>query len=111
MQLNVDPDELSRLSGANGSVQVRIGERVHRARRVTAFEEVPTGGLGLAVDSYGLVALVAARASAADQLGVGPGDAVVLIADVERAGITTPVDVGRRLGVADGLDEPVDEGS
>jgi S-adenosylmethionine hydrolase len=111
VQLNVDPDELSRLAGANGSVRVRIGERVHTARRVSAFDEVPTGGLGLAVDSYGLVALVAARASAAAQLGVGPGDAVVLVADVERAGISTPVDMGRRPGVADGSDEPVDEGS
>ena len=111
VQLNVDPDELSRLSGANGSVQVRIGERVHRARRVTAFDEVSTGGLGLTVDSYGLVALVAARASAAAHLGVGPGDAVVLVADVEGAGITTPVEVGRRPGVADGSDGLVSEGS
>ena len=76
-----------------------------------AFDEVSTGGLGLIVDSYGLVALVAARASAAAYLGVGPGDAVVLVADVEGVGIPTPVEVGRRPGVADGSDGLVSEGS
>ena len=104
VQLNVDPDELSRLAGANGSVRVRIGEQVHTARRVTTFDEVSTGGLGLGGDSYGLGALVTARTSAAAHLGVSPGDAVVLVADDEGAGIATPVAVGFRPGMADGSD-------
>lgn len=105
VQLNVDPDELSRLAGPNGSVQVRNGEQVHTVRRVTAFDEVSPGGLGLIVDSYGLVALVAARASAAAHLGVGPGDAVVLVSNEDGSGTTTSVDLGRP-GPPHGSDEP-----
>ena len=111
VQLNVDPEEISRLVGANGSVQVRVADRVYTARRVTAFDEVSPGGLGLAVDSYGLVVLVMARASAADYLEVGPGDAVVLVADDGGAGIVTPVDLVSRPSLDEGSNESVDEGS
>ena len=46
--------------------------------RVAAFDEVPPGALGLLVDSYGLVSVVAARASAAEQAAIAAGDEVVL---------------------------------
>ena len=67
---NVDPADLPA-----GRVQVRIGERVRSAELVTAFDEVPPGGLGLLVDSAGLVSLVVARSS--------------------ESGVTTPVELGR----------------
>ena len=91
VQLNVDPADLPA-----GRVQVRIGERVRAAELVTAFDEVPPGGLGLLVDSAGLVSLVVARSSAAAELGIAGGDAVVL-ADLDgtESGVTTPVELGR----------------
>ncbi|HBM56696.1 MAG TPA: hypothetical protein DD388_08690 [Acidimicrobiaceae bacterium] len=91
VQLNVDPADLPA-----GRVQVRIGERVRSAELVTAFDEVPPGGLGLLVDSAGLVSLVVARSSAAAELGIAGGDAVVL-ADLDgtESGVTTPVELGR----------------
>jgi hypothetical protein len=92
VQLNVDPDDLP-----GDRVQVRIGERVRPAQRVSSFDEVPPGGLGLLVDSAGLVALVVARSSAAAELALGTGDAVVLAeADGADAGVTTSVELGRR---------------
>ena len=45
---------------------------------MAAFDEVPVGTLGLLVDSYGLVSVVAARASAAEEAAVAAGDEVVL---------------------------------
>jgi S-adenosylmethionine hydrolase len=98
IQLNVDPAELEELAGANGTVEIRIGERVRRAQRVVAFDEVPPGGLGLIVDSYGLAALVAARSSASADLDVGPGDAIVLVGTDAPAGLATAVDLGSRRG-------------
>ena len=91
VQLNVDPADLPA-----GRVQVRIGERVRAAELVTAFDEVPPGGLGLLVDSAGLVSLVVARSSAAAELGIAGGDAVVL-ADLDgtESGVTTPVELRR----------------
>ncbi|MEE2769059.1 MAG: SAM-dependent chlorinase/fluorinase [Actinomycetota bacterium] len=96
VQINVDPAELEQLAGANDTVEIRIGERVRTAQRVVAFDEVPPGGLGLIVDSYGLVALVVARSSAAADLGVGPGDAIVLVGTDGPAGLTTTVDLSSR---------------
>ena len=91
VQLNVDPADLPA-----GRVQVRMGERVRAAELVTAFDEVPPGGLGLLVDSAGLVSLVVARSSAAAELGIAGGDAVVL-ADLDgtESSVTTPVELGR----------------
>ena len=91
VQLNVAPADLPA-----DRVQVRIGDRVRSAELVTAFDEVPSGGLGLLVDSAGLVALVVARSSAAAEQGIAGGDAVVL-ADLDgtESGVATPVELGR----------------
>ncbi len=75
-QLNVDPDDAAPLGEVVG---VRIGDEPRRsARRVTAFGDLRTGQLGLLVDSYGLLSIVASQASAADALGLEPGTAVRL---------------------------------
>ncbi|HJL77068.1 MAG TPA: SAM-dependent chlorinase/fluorinase [Acidimicrobiales bacterium] len=91
VQLNVDPADLP-----GNRLQVRIGEQVRTAQIVTAFDQVPSGGLGLLVDSAGLVSLVVARASAAVELGITAGTAVVLT-DIDRAeaGAAITVQLGR----------------
>jgi hypothetical protein len=77
-QLNVDPDQIAEWGER---LQVRwAGPRpgVRTGRRVTAFDELRTGEVGLVTDSYGLVAVALARASAADLLELTAGDEVVL---------------------------------
>lgn len=96
VQLNVDPDELDGPGGA-AAMAVVVGDRRRTARWVRSFAEVGPGGLGLLVDSDGLVALVCDQASAAEMLGLAAGDAVVLTAaSDEPTGVTTPVTLGGR---------------
>lgn len=78
-QLNVDPGELEELGvGPGGMVEVRTGDAARVARWVTAYGDARPSELVVLVDSYGLVSLALDRASAAVELGVGPGDAVAL---------------------------------
>jgi S-adenosylmethionine hydrolase len=77
VQLNVDPDELR---GFGDRLTVGVGDRTRTATTASAYGALGAGELGLLVDSYGLVSLVLDRASAADELGVGPGAAVDLSA-------------------------------
>ena len=76
-QLNVDPDELKAFGDR---VTVAAGSRTRTATTATNFASLGPGQLGLMVDSYGLVALVLDRGSAADELGIGPGAPVDLSA-------------------------------
>lgn len=93
-QINVDPDDID---DWGDSLQMKIGEDWRLVRRVTSYAEVAAGEVGLAVDSYGLLAVVLDRRSAADELGLGRSGAVRLrrLGD-EPIGVTTPVDLGRR---------------
>jgi S-adenosylmethionine hydrolase len=78
-QLNVDPDQIAEWGDR---VQLRwAGSRpgVRTGRRVTTFDDLRTGEIGLVTDSYGLVSVALARASAADLLDVTAGDEIVLI--------------------------------
>ena len=76
VQLNVDPDDIERFGDR---LMVRWGdEQVRRAKRAGTFGDLKPGQLGVVVDSYGLVALVFDRASAAIELGLREGDSVVL---------------------------------
>ena len=95
LQLNVDPGELDALE-AGDRYRVRVAERVLPAQRVSAYDDVPTGGLGVLVDSWGMVSLVVARASAAADLGIGAGGAVVLGPAGDDPGVTTRVTLGGR---------------
>ena len=95
VQLNVDPTELDGL-GAGDRFRVRVADRVLPASLVSAYDDVPTGGLGVLVDSWGLVSLVVARASAAADLAIGPGGAVVLTAAGPDEGVSTRVTIGGR---------------
>ena len=99
VQLNAGPEDLDELAGdpSVDRFRVRIADRVLPARRVSAFDEVAPGGLGLLVDSTGLVSLVMCRMSAAADLGLGPSDPVVVeVADGPASGATTAVSLGVR---------------
>lgn len=101
-QLNVGPDDLD---GWDEHVQLRVGTpttpsgvTVRSAVRATSFAGIAGGGLGLVLDSYGMLAICLDQQSAAADLGVGPGDQVVLvpIRDAPEPGpIETPVRLGR----------------
>jgi S-adenosyl-L-methionine hydrolase (adenosine-forming) len=95
LQLNVDPEDIAHLDAAVG-IRSRSGTRT--AARVRAGGELTTGQVGLVVDPYGLLALVVGRGSAADELGIGPGDEVQLFdaADAAPPGVSVPVQLSPR---------------
>ncbi|MEM9607665.1 MAG: SAM-dependent chlorinase/fluorinase [Actinomycetota bacterium] len=74
-QLNVGPDDVEAW-GAAMMVQWRDEARV--ATRADSYAELGEGRLGLVVDSYGVLALAIDRRSAADELGIGAGDEIIL---------------------------------
>lgn len=99
-QLNVDPDELE---GWGDRVQLRLGDRTRTSVRAATFEAVTTGEIGLVVDSYGLIAVIVDRGSAAAELRLAAGDQVALVRldgdeDTSDAGVTTPVELRARPG-------------
>lgn len=91
-QLNVDPEELDALGD---HFQVSVGTDRHSARRVRSFSDIGIGAIGLVVDSYGLIALAAPQASAAEDMRLSPGDPVTL-RSVDGSG--TPAGMPVRLG-------------
>lgn len=91
-QLNVGPDEVASL-GSTISVGLTSpnGERNMRSAQVVRTFADIGGGIGLVVDSFGMLAICVDRGSAAAELSVAPGDAVTLSAVVEPSGVTTRV--------------------
>jgi S-adenosylmethionine hydrolase len=78
-QLNIDPEQID---GWGERVQLRWtrpSEGVRTARRITAFDELAPGQVGLVTDSYGLLAVAVTRGSAADTLGLATGDELALV--------------------------------
>jgi S-adenosyl-L-methionine hydrolase (adenosine-forming) len=65
-------------SGLGEAVEVRVGSKLHRARRVERFDHLAEDEVGVLVDANGHLALVCRRRSAATVLGVRPGDVVRL---------------------------------
>jgi S-adenosylmethionine hydrolase len=102
-QLNVGPDELAELAGADTRVRVSVGDLSDPTVRVAAvadaFAEVPGGAVGLVVDSYGMLALALDRRSAAEELRIAAGDQVRLTrlepggADSAVGPVTSPVEL------------------
>ncbi len=92
-QLNLDPEDLD---GLEGPLAIRVGDQTRPLVRAAAFRDVPAGGVGLLVDSYGLLALVVLQGSAADELRLGEGDQVRIVPADSSEGATTPVRLGRR---------------
>lgn len=75
-QLNVDPDQID---GWTKSITIVGGRLPRNAERVTAFADIPTGGFGLLVDSYGLLTIAIDRGSAAEDLKLSEGDEITLL--------------------------------
>lgn len=91
-QLNVDPGDLEALGGVEGTrLELRWGETRRSAVVARTFAEVGPGDIGLVVDSYGLVAVVLDRRPAAEELGIGPGDAIDLAPLEDDPGAVTAV--------------------
>jgi S-adenosyl-L-methionine hydrolase (adenosine-forming) len=103
-QLNVDPDEVDAWGDRIQLRWVRPKEGSRTATRVHVYDDLATGQVGLAVDSYGLLAVVVARGSAADTLGLAAGDEIPLVrlddggdgAEADPAGVSVPVSLGTR---------------
>lgn len=95
-QLNLDPLELLPL-GPEVVVTIRGEDRI--GVRVDAFDEIPTGRVGLIADSSGLLAVAVARGSAADELGLHDQTEIHIRALPEGdrpSGVVTPVELGSR---------------
>ena len=104
VELNVGPDEVTEVWGESwtlsGQARLSIVLDDHRraATVVDAFDDLPTGALGLVVDSLGMYAVVMSRSSAAAELRLGAGDQVRLVQLVIEAPASTPVDAPITLG-------------
>ena len=99
-QLNVGPDDLGSGVDAPDVWTLRIGDERRVARTVGAYAELGTGVVGLVLDSHGMYTVALDQQSAAAELGLAAGDAVV-IAPLDEAGgmqpgVTTPVGLQRR---------------
>jgi S-adenosylmethionine hydrolase len=77
-QLNVDPLEVDALVGEDTSVELSFSGTTRAASRSVTYEAVGAGAVGLVVDSYGLVSVVADRSSAAGDLGLTAGTEIRL---------------------------------
>jgi S-adenosylmethionine hydrolase len=86
-QLNLDPDELDLPSG---HATLRFGGSMRRARRVGAYGDIPSGEVGLVVDSYGLYSISFDRAAAATMLGLTVGTEVI-VEPGDAPAVSTPV--------------------
>jgi S-adenosylmethionine hydrolase len=92
VQLNVEAEELAAFGER---LSITVGEALRTARLVVERTDAQRG-LGWWTDHLGMVSLLADGASAADDLGVSPGDQVTLAAGADEPGVTTPVALGQR---------------
>lgn len=92
-QLNIGPEDVTHF---NGVLKLVMGDDVRSARVATHFAEVGQGAVGAVIDSYGMVALAVDRGSAAAELRLSAGDAVLVFAGT---GESTPVNL--RTGSSD----------
>lgn len=95
-QLNVGPDEVTSLGTTLGvAFTAANGERVNRSAAIVPNFSAIGGGIGLVIDSFGMLAICVDRGSAAESLSIGVGDAVTLSAHSEPTGATTTVQLRR----------------
>ncbi len=96
-QLNVGPDDVE---GWGDKVRILVGETPRVATVAHAYDELGGAGIGLVVDSYGLLSIALDRQSAADALGLGTGESIRLerLDDGEggAVGVTTPLPLPQR---------------
>ncbi|MGI9604241.1 MAG: SAM hydrolase/SAM-dependent halogenase family protein [Acidimicrobiales bacterium] len=95
-QLNIDPTDLD---GWGERLRLVIDDDVRVIDRVRNFADIPPGGIGLLIDSYGMLAMAVDRGSAAAELGLDGGVEVALEA-IDDAhpdpGTTSPVSLRPR---------------
>ncbi len=104
-QLNIGPDEVSDFGAV---VRVEIGsllsgpgasrEPVVRSLKIVQSYDQIGGGIGLVIDSYGMLSLCVDRGSAATELQIGQGDLIVISALTDSPGqdptlVTTSVKI------------------
>jgi S-adenosylmethionine hydrolase len=75
VQLNATRADLQ-AAGLGDRAELRALGR--RLPFVGVFSDLPDGGPGAIVDSQGMLAIVVNRGSAAERLGLHPGDALVI---------------------------------
>jgi hypothetical protein len=98
-QLNVEPDLIRSWDG-RAVYEPDSGPRTMPL--VESFAALPAGGIGLVLDSYGMLAVAGNRSSASDELGLAAGDEITFRPPAdgdEPAGAVTPVTIS---GPADG---------
>ena len=86
IQLNIGIEDLP-----DGQLQIKIGERTYPTNVVSAFDQIPEGGVGLIVDSAGLIAVASLRSSAALEFSVSTGDSIQIQQATDETTITTQV--------------------
>lgn len=77
-QINLDPTELEIKENEINHFEIKTGGLTRIAKKVETFEELGAGELGLTIDSYGLVALVIGRGSAAEEMKINTGNQVII---------------------------------
>ena len=77
-QINLDPTELEIKENDINHFEIKTAELTRIAKKVETFEELGGGELGLTIDSYGLVALVIGRGSAAEEMKIRTGNQVII---------------------------------
>ncbi|MFA9564916.1 MAG: S-adenosyl-l-methionine hydroxide adenosyltransferase family protein [Acidimicrobiales bacterium] len=100
-QLNIDPELIE---SWDGRAVYEPDEGPRTMPLVESFAALPAGGIGMVLDSYGMVAVAGNRSSAADELDLAAGDELSLRPpgdDDEPAGVVTPVTIS---GPAEGAD-------
>ncbi len=92
-QLNVEPELIEKWEGR---AVYAPAEGPRTMILVESYRALPSGGIGLVLDSYGMVAMAGDRSSAADELGLAAGDELKLRAPGEQdeTGQVTPVSIG-----------------
>ena len=102
-QLNVDPVDAVDFES---TMTVVTPTATKTGMLVRAYDDIPTGRVGLLVDSSGLLSVAVARGSAATELGLDEGDEIRLSAtdgadvkaDSRLGGATVAVDIQRKGG-------------
>ena len=77
-QINLDPAELEIKENEINHFEITTSGLTRIAKKVNNFEELSGGELGLTIDSYGLVALVIGRGSAADEMKISTGNQIII---------------------------------
>jgi len=91
-QLNVDPADIASWPE---HVTIEGGRTTRTGQRVDAFAQIPTGSVGILVDSYGLLSIAVDRGSAAFELELSEGDALTL-RPAERASTSVSISIGAK---------------